>query len=194
MVTRTTGGAGVVGLCLLLVGLAVTPTWAEDAFMRLTGSIQGIIQGDQTPINGIANSANQVQVFSTGFSLTNPMSTPGQVLGRPVAGPVSFVKRIDRASPRMLRAAFTSEALTAEIVWWMSTNGGVRQTTTLRLDGAFITEIKAAAELNGSSATGFEEVTLTYQRASLTVPTINAQGQVTGTTSVCLDAVNNRLC
>jgi type VI secretion system Hcp family effector len=195
MATRKTWWAGVIGLCLLLTGLSVTPTWAEDAFMRVTGAVQGIIPGDQTALTGIANSANQIQVFSTGFSLTNPLSTtPGQVTGRPVAGPVNLVKRFDRASPRMLRAAFTSESLTVEIVWWMSTNLGVRQTTTLRLDGAFITSIQAAADLNGGSASGFEEVSMTYQRATLTVPTITASGQVTGTTSVCLDIARNTTC
>jgi len=196
MATRTAKlAAAMASSYLLVIGLSAPPAGAEDAFARISGVTQGQIQGDQTALIGIANSANAVQVFTAGFNLANPVgTTPGQVTGRPIAGPLSFVKRFDRASPKLLRAAFTSEPLTVEIVWWMSTNNGARQTTTIKLDNALITNIDAAASLGGVSASGNEEVTLSYGRITFTVPTINAAGNVTGTTSVCLDVAQGKAC
>lgn len=196
MVTRTARlAAGMAGWCLLVVGLSAPPAGAEDAYAKITGAIQGVIQGDQVGLTGLTGSANTVQVFSTGFNLANPVgATPGQVTGKPIAGPLSFVKRFDRASPKLLRAAFTSEPLTVEIIWWMATTNGARQTTTIRLDNALVTNIDAAASLSGGNASGNEEVTLTYQRITLTVPTINGAGQVTGTTTVCLDVAQGKAC
>jgi type VI secretion system Hcp family effector len=184
-----------VGLCLFIVGLTVQPSGAEDAFARISGSIQGVIQGDQVAIQGIANSANTVQVFSTVFGLSNAVTTGGTSAGKPVAAPVALVKRFDRASPKLLRAAFTGEPLTVEIIWVMNLSGVVRQTVSIRLENALVTNMQASAELgSGNNASGFEEVSLSYARITFTTPTINAQNQVTGTTTVCLDVVNNKLC
>jgi hypothetical protein len=47
---------------------------------------------------------------------------------------------------------------------------------------------------SGGSASGNEEVTLTYGRITLTVPSINAAGTVTGTTSTCLDVAQGNAC
>jgi type VI secretion system Hcp family effector len=196
MVMRAAKLAAVaVFLCLVVIGLSAQASWAEDAFARITGSVQGSILGDQPNIQAIPGSLNAVQVFGTGFSLENPVgTTPGQVTGRPTAGPLSLVKRFDRASPKLLRAAFTSEPLTVEIIWFMTLGGVIRQTVSVKLEGAVITHIEAVANLNGGSAAGNESVSFTYSRITFTVPTINAQGQTTGTTSVCLDLVVGKAC
>src|SRR6185369_2968722 len=98
-------------LCLVAMGLAAQPSWADDAFAKITGSIQGVILGDQPDVKGIAGSKDAVQVFSTAFGLAVPVSTStsggGATLGKPQAGPLAVVKRFDRASPKLLRAAFT---------------------------------------------------------------------------------------
>jgi type VI secretion system Hcp family effector len=198
MVARTVKLAGVtLGLCLVIVGLWTPTASADDAFARITGVAQGTIQGDQPAILGIANSANTVQVFSTVFGLSNPVSTTPGVIGtsgRPAAHPIGMVKRFDRASPKLLRAAFIGEALTVEIVWYMVLAGVVKQTVTIKLDNAFITDISAAADLHSTSASGQEQVTLSYSRITMSTPIIDAKGVVTGTSTVCLDVVNNRPC
>jgi len=139
---------------------------------------------------------NSVQVFATGFSLANPVSTiPGQVTGKPTAGPLSIFKHFDRASPKLLRAAFTSEPLTVEIIWFMGGGAaGPRQTVSVKLEGAVITKMEASARLVGSQADNDEEVSFTYSRITFTVPIINAAGQTTGTTAVCLDLVAGKTC
>jgi len=77
MVTRTAKLAAIaVGLCLVVIGVSAQPSWAEDAFARITGAVQGVIQGDQTNLAGIPLTLNSVQVFGTGFSLANPVGTP----------------------------------------------------------------------------------------------------------------------
>jgi len=197
MVMRAAKLAAVaVCVCLVVIGLSAQPSWAEDAFAKITGSIQGAILGDQPNIQAIPGSLNAVQVFGTGFSLENPVgTTPGQVTGRPTAGPLSIVKRFDRASPKLLRAAFTSEPLTVEIIWFMGGGAaGPRQTVSVKLEGAVITKMESAARLAGLNADNDEDVSFTYSRITFTVPTINAAGQTTGATSVCLDLVVGKSC
>lgn len=197
MVMRAAKLAAVaVCVCLVVIGLSAQPSWAEDAFAKITGSIQGAILGDQPNIQAIPGSLNAVQVFGTGFSLENPVgTTPGQVTGRPTAGPLSIVKRFDRASPKLLRAAFTSEPLTVEIIWFMTFGGGaIARTVSVKLEGAVITKMESAARLAGLNADNDEDVSFTYSRITFTVPTINAAGQTTGATSVCLDLVVGKSC
>ena len=125
MVTRTAKlAAAAVGLCAVVLGLSAQPSWAEDAFAKITGSVQGVIGGDQPFIAAIPTSKETVQIFSTVFGLAIH-EDPGSVGGTkpvviPVARPLGVVKRFDRASPKLLRAAFTSEPLTVEITWFMN--------------------------------------------------------------------------
>jgi type VI secretion system Hcp family effector len=111
-----------------------------------------------------------------------PAPAPGGgTTGRPTPGPLILTKSVDRASPKLLRAAFFGEQLTVDISWIMNLAGTPRQTVTIKLEGATITKIDSRAELTGPSAIFGEIVTLSYQKITMTVPTINAQGQVSGT-------------
>jgi type VI secretion system Hcp family effector len=182
-------------LCLVSVGVWAPAARAEDAFARITGPA-GIIQGDQPNIVGIANSANTVQIFSTVFGLSLPVaSSPGgAIIGAPKALPVTMVKRFDRASPLLLRAAFLGDPLSIEIIWFMNVSGINRQTVTIKLDNAFITDITASADLQGSAAAGQEQVTVTYSKITFSTPIIDAKGVITGTSKVCLDTTTSKLC
>jgi type VI secretion system Hcp family effector len=196
MVARTAKIAVVVvTVWLVVVGWSTGTAFAEDAFARITGT-GGPILGDQPNIVGIPNSLNAVQILSTTFGLSNPVIVGGgsPSPSRPTAAPVSLIKRFDRASPKLLRAAFTGELLNIEIIWFMNINGVNRQTVTLRLDNAVVTNMQASANLQGNDAAGVEEVTVAYQRITFTTPTIDAKGVVVGTTSVCLDLVQARTC
>jgi type VI secretion system Hcp family effector len=197
MVTRTAKLAAVaVGLCVVVLGVSAQPSWAEDAFAKITGSVQGIILGDQPNIPAIPGSRDTVQVFSTVFGLGVHEAAVGSTRSNiPVARPLGVVKRFDRASPKLLRAAFTSEPLTVEITWFMNFQNTPRKTVTIKLDGALITDIQASAELQGAQASGFETVTFTYSKLTFSTPILDpATGQVTGTSTICLDVVGNRIC
>jgi len=94
-----------------------------------------------------------------------------------------------------MQAAFTGEQLTVEIVWWMLDGAGTtRPTTRVKLEGARITSLGAAANLNGSSANAAEEVTFTYRVITLTVPILDIKGVTTSTISVCLDLEKQGPC
>ena len=197
MVMRTAKLAAVAaGLCAVVLGLSVQPSWAEDAFARITGNKQGPIPGDHPDIKGVAGSKDAIRVFSTSFGLANTViiGGGGAGTGKPVPTPVALVKGFDRASPKLLQAAFLGEALTVEITWYMVFQNVPRKTVTIKLDGAFITNIEAAADLQGNNASGFESVSLNYSRITFATPILDATGNVIGTSSVCLDVVNNITC
>ena len=92
------------------------------------------------------------------------------------------------ASPRLLRAAILGQLLTVEIVWFMNINSVAKQTSTLRLEDAFISNIESSAQLNGNNAGVFEELSIIYSRIRFTVPS------GTTTLSVCCDFALNRPC
>jgi type VI secretion system Hcp family effector len=184
-----------VTLGLLLLGVSAQSARAEDAFAKITGATQGIILGDQPNIPSIPAALNNVQVFGTGISIEVPAPAPGGgTTGRPTPGPLILTKSVDRASPKLLRAAFFGEQLTVDISWIMNLAGTPRQTVTIKLEGASIAKIDSRAELTGPNASFGEIVTLSYQKITMTVPTINAQGQVSGTTTICLDLIANKAC
>ena len=194
MVTRTVKLAAVAAwVGLLALGLATGTAWADAAFMRVTGS-QGLIVGDQVDIK-ITGSKDAIPVTTTQFNIDNPADElPGQVT-RPVAGPVVVSKRFDRATPKLMQAAFTGEELTVEIVWWMLDGAGqTRPTTRVRLDGARITSLGAAASLSGSNASAQEEVSFIYRTITLTVPVLDVKGVTISTVSVCLDVEKGSPC
>jgi type VI secretion system Hcp family effector len=183
---------------LMGLGVAAQPSWAEDAFAKITGSIQGAILGDQGALPGIPSAKDTVQIFSTAFGLTVAQSQVGgggAATGKVNASPVALVKHFDRASPKLLRAAFTGESLTIEITWFMIFQGLPQKTVTIRLEGAVITDIQAGADLHGTVASDAESVSVTYTRLIFSTPIIDpVTHKVTGTSSVCLDAVNNKIC
>jgi len=195
MVTRTVKLAAVVAwVGLLAFGLTTGTASADNAFMRVTGASQGFIAGDQVDLK-IAGSKDAIAVFSTQFNVTNPAGTsPGQVTG-PKAGPVSVSKRFERATPKLMRAAFTGEQLTVEIVWWKVDGAGkTRPTTRVTLEGARITSLGAAASLRGNTAEADEEVQFVYGKITLTVPILDIKGVEIGTSSVCLDVERGITC
>ena len=187
----------VLAVAALLLGVWAQTSWADDAFAKITGSQQGVILGDQPNIATIPGSKDAVQIFSTTFGLTVPQTTGsgGVVFGKPNPSPVSLLKRFDRASPKLLRAAFTGESLTIEVTWFMIFQGTPRKSVTIRLDNAVITDIQAAADLQGSNASGLENVSVVYGRITFSTPIIDpVTGQVTGTSSVCLEPASGKTC
>jgi len=184
MVTRSAKVRGVVvSLCLVATALWTQPSWAADrAFAKITGSSQGVIEGDST----FNLAPKSIEVLNTGFGMEVPPSA------KPVVGPLTLLKRFDRASPKLLLAAFTAESLLVEINWFMDQTG--QRTVSLVLDGAAITKIDAAAQLDGTSASGFETVSLSYTRITFTSRVIDASGKVSGTVMVCLDVAAGKVC
>ena len=193
MVKRTAKRAAVtVCLALVVIGLAGRPAGADDAFARITGPNLGLIQGDQTAIPGVPASMDGIQVFDTGFGL----NVPAPPFSPPVAAPFTFSKRFDRASPKLLLAAFTGEPLDVEIIWFMNLpgTGAGKQTFSIKLAGAFITSIGASAQLQGNDGVGGEQVALTFSKITFIAPNVDSKGQVGAPIAVCLDVTTGKKC
>jgi type VI secretion system Hcp family effector len=178
--------------CLLALGVSAPAAGAEDAFARMTTLTGVLIPGDQPAIAGIANSKDTVQVFGTVLGIDSVVSLAGGAvgLGPVTARPAVITKRIDRASPRLLRSAFIQESINVDIIWVMTVAGVKKQSVSIRLEGAFITRIEANASLTGVDAANYEDVHLVYRKLIQTVPTIDATGAVTGTTITCLNVLS----
>ena len=198
MVTRWARLVGVaVGLALIGLVVPVQPSWADDAFAKITGSIQGVIPGDQPGIVGLTASKDAVQIYSTAFGLSAqqaPGGSGGAGVGKITASPIALIKRFDRASPKLLRAALTGETLTIEITWFMPFQSRPQKTVTMRLEEAVITDIQAQADLHGVTASDAESVSVSYTRLIFSTPIIDATGKVTGTSSVCLEPASGKTC
>jgi type VI secretion system Hcp family effector len=179
--------------CLLALAVSAPAAWAEDAFARFTTLSGALIPGDQPAIPGITAAKDAVQVFGTvlGIDSTVNVGSGAIQLGPVAARPLVLTKRIDRASPRLLRSAFTQEALNVEVVWVMNLAGVKKQSVSIRLERAYITRIEASASLTGNDAANYEDVHLVFAKVIQTVPTIDAAGNVTGTTISCLNVLSS---
>jgi type VI secretion system Hcp family effector len=183
MVARSAKVGAVAGLMAMV--LWAQPSWGADrAFAIITGLKLGVIQGDST----FSLAPKSIEVLNTGFGLA---VAPGG-FSKPVAGPLTMLKRFDRATPKLLQAAFVGDRLTVEINWFMDQTGN--KTVSIKLEGASITNIDAAAQLDGSTAAGFETVSLFYEKITFTSPIFDSTGKVSGISQVCLDILNNRVC
>ena len=156
------------------------PGWDIDQYLGrdVHGAVLGVV--------GFGRIGQAVARRATGFGMEVPPSA------KPVVGPLTLLKRFDRASPKLLLAALTAESLLVEINWFMDQTG--QRTVSIVLDGAAITKIDAAAQLDGTSASGFETVSLSYTRITFTSRIIDASGKVSGTVMVCLDVAAGKVC
>jgi type VI secretion system Hcp family effector len=169
------------------VALWATPVWAltDSAFAVITGSVQGVIKGEQMANVNLAGSADGIEIFSTGFGLAIGTGTT-----KVAAAPVTIVKRFDRATAKLLRAAFTGEHLTVDITWFMTDAGGAKRTFVVRLEGALLTSIEANAQFESfRDTTGLETLTLSYSRIMFR----DLRDPSTGS-SICIDVTLARTC
>jgi len=159
---------------------------ASDSTATITGSQQGLIQGDGLNIKGAASGA--IVVAAVGFGLDIPVSGPGGVAGRPVTKPFTLVKMPDKASPKLLRAAFTGEHLTVDIAWFMTDPlVGRKKTFSITLEGAIIITMDTGGTVLQDAGVS-EQITLSYSKITFrderTVPA----------TTVCLDLAAGQAC
>jgi type VI secretion system Hcp family effector len=167
--------------------LAAAPAWAaSDSTATITGSQQGPIQGDGINAKGAPSGA--IVVAAVGFGLDVPVTGPGGVAGRPVTKPFTLVKMPDKASPKLLRAAFTGEHLTVDIAWFMTDPlVGRKKTFSITLEGAVIIGMDSSGTVLADGGVS-EALSLSYAKITFrderSVPAI----------TVCLDVANGQAC
>jgi type VI secretion system secreted protein Hcp len=156
----------VVAFAVLSLLLAAVPSYALAwrGLATITGQA-GPIQGDNTSKDG----PGAIVVKEIGFQLNRPFdAASGQPTGQLRFAPFSLVKQPDRATPRLLRAAVTGEALTVEIKWYRSLATGVEQHYfTVRLENAMVVSMDSQGDVTVAGGV-LESLLLTYGKLVMT--------------------------
>jgi len=149
----------------VLVLLSTTSTaFAETVFMTVKGAKQGDIKGSATQKG--KEGAMQCTAFQSQLLVPRDAAT-GQASGRLQIDPIKCVKRIDRASPLLVNALLTNEALT-EVTFSFShasSAGAEAGVYTMSLKNATIAGVRQFLDPAGLAQ---EEITIGYQQATIT--------------------------
>src|SRR6185436_2384365 len=176
-------------VAVLAVAMVATPSWAaREAYLTVNGTIQGLIQGDSTA--KVAPNAIVVQAIGLGLSI--PVATlpgGGQTVGRASVEPFKIAKFPDKASPKLLLAALTSETLKLDLTWFGTDLPGatVGKTFSITLENAIITGIDtsgATTVVNGVT----EEISFTFTKITF------RDERTSPATVTCWDLLQNRKC
>jgi len=158
----------------VLVLLSTTSTaFAETVFMTVKGAKQGDIKGGATQKG--KEGAMQCTSFHSQLLVPRDAAT-GRASGRLQIDPVKCVKRVDRASPLLVNALLTNEAL-IEVTFSFSQPspaGAEAVVYTMNLKTATVAGIRQFLDPAGLAQ---EEITISYQQA--TVTSMQGGGSVT---------------
>jgi type VI secretion system Hcp family effector len=153
----------------------------------ITGASQGTILGDST----LKEAPGAILVAAVGFGLHIPQSSTGGASGAPVTKPFTLVKMPDRASPKLLRAAFLGESLKVDIQWFMTDpliSGSARKKTfTVTLENARITDIETSGSVLQDGGVS-EQISLNFTKITF------RDERSTPAITVCIDVLLGRLC
>jgi len=150
------------GSVLVLLSTASTAA-AETVFMTVKGAKQGDIKGSGTQ----KGKEGAMQCSSFHSQLLIPRDNAGRASGRLQIDPIKCVKRVDRASPQLVTALLTNEALT-EVTFSFaqpSPAGTEAVVYTMGLKNATVAGVRQFLDPAGLAQ---EEVTISYQQATVT--------------------------
>ena len=176
-------------LAVLAVVVVASPSWAaREAYLIVNGVTQGVIQGDSTA--KIAPNAIVVQAIGLGLSI--PVTTTpggGSAVGRPSVEPFKIAKFPDKASPKLLLAALTSESLKLDLTWFGADLAGapVAKTFSISLEGAIITGIETSGATTVANGVT-EEISFTFNKITF------RDERTSPATVTCWDLVLGRKC
>lgn len=128
---------------LLIVAIAAMPavSWAAlNAYMKLTGETQGVIQGSVTQ----AGREDSILVIGMGHTVSAPYdAATGLPTGKRQHRPIRIVKEIDKSSPKLFTALTNNENLTDVAIrfWRPGGSGQEVQYYTIELINAKIVSI-----------------------------------------------------
>ena len=176
-------------VAVLAVAMVATPSWAaREAYLTVNGTIQGLIQGDSTA--KIAPNAIVVQAIGLGLSI--PVTTipgGGTAVGRASAEPFKIAKFPDKASPKLLLAALTSETLKLDLTWFGTDLAGapVAKTFSITLEGAIITGLETSGATTVANGVT-EEISFTFNKITF------RDERTSPATVTCWDLLQNKKC
>jgi type VI secretion system secreted protein Hcp len=150
------------GTVLVMLSTASTAL-ADTVFMTVKAAKQGDIKGSATQKG--REGAMQCTSFSSEVLVPRDTAT-GKASGKLQLDPIKCVKRIDRASPQLVNALMTNEALT-DVTFSFSQPGkaGDAVAYTVRLKNATVAGVRQFLDPAGLAQ---EEISISYQQATLT--------------------------
>jgi len=151
------------GLVLALLLSAAAPASAIQGFMRVTGAKQGVIAGDSVQPGHVG----EIDVVSFASSVSVPLKgkASGAAVQKAIAGPITVVTALDRATPKLFQALATNEVLTSvEIDFERPALAGGQELETfyrIVLTNAQVVELTTTNDGGDASA---EQVSLVWQK------------------------------
>ena len=154
---------------LMFIGVvamaAASAAQAQHVFCKVTGQKQGVIQGDTT-LKGLTDYL-EVLTISTGVTSPRDPAT-GLPTGKRLHQPLTILKDVDKASPKLFLAAVTNENLTSvDCVFYRNQrNGTMQKYFRVTLTNASVAEddINGNGQINDGVR---ESVQFTYQKITL---------------------------
>jgi len=135
------------------------------AILTIEGQNSGEIQGGCT----IKPHEGKIEVLAFNHRLNVPLvAATGEVTGKVANQPVTIVKEIDRATPKLFSTLINNEVITKwELRFFQITEkGALRNYFTIKLDKARVIEIKSlmsqVKKAESKGETPLEEISFTY--------------------------------
>ena len=177
--------------CLAVVAIVVVaPSSSEalEAYLAIQGTSQGVIHGDSK----VKAAPGAIVVQAIGLGLSIPVTTipgGGTAVGRASAEPFKIAKFPDKASPKLLLAALTSETLKLDLTWFGTDLAGapVAKTFSITLEGAIITGLETSGATTVANGVT-EEISFTFNKITF------RDERTSPATVTCWDLVLNRKC
>ncbi len=138
-----------------------------NAYLTLRGQKQGDIKGGATK----KGREGSIPLISVAYEVERPLDpASGLPPGKRVHKPITVVKVIDQASPKLLQAFVTNEVLTsARIEFWRPVPEVVSPYFIIVLTNALLAGI-ALAPSGEDVSNEYEQVQFTFQKISWTYP------------------------
>jgi type VI secretion system secreted protein Hcp len=138
---------------------------AALAYLTVHGQKQGDIKGGATE----KGREGSIPLISVAYEVDAPFdSATGQASGKRVHKPITIVKVIDQASPRLLQALVTNEVLTSvKIEFWRPVPEAAAPYFSIMLTNAALAGI-ALAPSSEDASNEYERVQFTYQKITWT--------------------------
>ena len=170
--------------------MIVAPSTSEalEAYLTVQGTSQGAIHGDSK----VKAAPGAIVVQAIGLGLSIPVTTTpggGSAVGRANVEPFKIAKFPDKASPKLLLAALTSESLKLDLTWFGADLAGapVAKTFSISLEGAIITGIETSGATTVANGVT-EEISFTFNKITF------RDERTSPATVTCWDLVLNRKC
>jgi type VI secretion system secreted protein Hcp len=162
MLTRRTVTLSALLLASLLS--AATASAAFEAYIKIKGSKQGQIKAAES-----ASKTDTNAFHIESFKIVDPAGAPA---GKRKHAPIVITKEIDSASPKLLQAFQTNEALTQLLITASDPASKPARDETIEATNALVTKIDhvGADAQHPSLAKGksYEEISFAYQKITVT--------------------------